>query len=174
MEITKFIQEFLRNTLYVNIATFMGVLLTLLGLIVTLVFSIKSRNAAMNAKTAVDKFRKDINRVDTITDLNQAISNIEEIKRLNRISAWPLLPERYSNLKKNLIYIMYNFPDISDDQKTKIVGVINHIRRIEEQIDQYLEQGISEIQFSGINRILSREIEAMFDLLNYIQKSQGK
>lgn len=118
-----------------NIASAVGVLIAIVGFGLTLRSVWKSKAAAMGAESAVKKIREDIRTIDTVSDLSSAISIMEEIKRLHREKAWPVLLDRYSSLKRLLIAIRGANPDFSDDFKTALQAAIQHINNIDKQVE---------------------------------------
>jgi hypothetical protein len=86
-----------------DIASLFGILLTVVGFAVTIRNVHVSSRASLRAEQAAVETRRAIRLFDTIAEVAGAVSALEEIKRLHRDGAWPVLPDRYSALKKSLI-----------------------------------------------------------------------
>lgn len=73
-------------------SSIVGLALTIVGFIFTIITILSSKKVAVEAKNAAQGVRDDLLKVDTISDLSKAIAIIEEIKRMNRsrsyISIW--------------------------------------------------------------------------------------
>lgn len=94
-----------------NIASVVGVMLSLLGFSVTVWNVVRSKRAAEQTEKAVKSVRDRLTAIDTIADFSSAIAIMDEIKRLHRQGAWVILPDRYSALKKALVSSMDRGPD---------------------------------------------------------------
>lgn len=90
-----------------DLASVVRLVISVVGLAITIWVSFKAKKAAETAKTAAEQARdaarqvKDrIATLDTLADASAAIAIMEEIKRLQRSGAWPIALDRCSTFKK--------------------------------------------------------------------------
>src|SRR5438270_6106585 len=105
-------------------ASIIGVLVALIGFVITIVAAIQAKAAANTAKTEVQRLREVLLRTNTIADLRAAIVALEEIKRHQRQGTWQILPDRYSIVRGMLVAIRAANPRFTDEQKAVLVGVV--------------------------------------------------
>lgn len=84
-----------------DIASVVGLLLTVLGFVVSIVSILRTKSVAEGVRSAVGQVSKQLAQKGAISDLASAISTMDELKRLQRSSAWAALPDRYSELRAN-------------------------------------------------------------------------
>lgn len=89
-----------------------GLIATLIGFFITIWNVWRTKSAVEKAQGMVEKVRDDMKRIDTISEFSSAINSIEEIKRLQLIKAWAILPDRYGSLIKQLIRVKGTSPDL--------------------------------------------------------------
>jgi phage shock protein A len=162
-----------------NISSIVGVALSLLGLgvsvggfILTLRSVAKSKQAAEDAKHAAEKAQSEILRSDTMIELASAMAAMEEIKRLQRQQAWPLLPDRYSALRNALTMIRATRPGLSEDHKAAIHGAIEQFRSIETKIDRAQAAGQTVGEMPSWNKVVSIQIEKLTEVLAFMRIKQ--
>ena len=124
---------FLVSTGFGNFMTSLGVFIALIGFAITIWQVIKSGAAAKKAEDAVVKVQEDIRKVNTVADFSAALTIMDEIKRLHRESAWIILPDRYSELRKLLISIKTSNPELPTRHRSKLQGAIQHFASMEQQ-----------------------------------------
>jgi hypothetical protein len=95
-----------------DLASIIGVFISIIGFIVTIFNVLRSKSAAKQAEQAALKIREDIKRIDIVAEISAAKGAIDEIKRLQRQEAWEILPDRYSALRTLLISIKSSNPDL--------------------------------------------------------------
>jgi hypothetical protein len=87
-------------------ASIVGIAISVVGFIFTLIGVSRSKRAAIQAAAAARAARDEIRLLDTIVDFSAAITTLEEIKRLHRQNdAWQILPDRYATIRKMLIQL---------------------------------------------------------------------
>jgi len=150
-----------------NIASIIGLVITLFG------FGFTIRNV-LKSKQLVLEVRKDIKRVNAVSELSAAISAMDEIKRLHRVDVWILLPDRYSALKKLLISIRSANPDLSNDQKTILQNAIQHFTSIEDNIEKAIVTKQNPSNIAQLNKVVSKQIDNLLRVLVEIQNSIGE
>ena len=96
-----FVAWIVRNNLG-DLASLAGVIIAVVGFGLTLKNVYRSKAAATRAEEAAKETRDSIRLFDTVSEFAEAISTMDEIKRLHRQSAWVILPDRYATLRKLL------------------------------------------------------------------------
>jgi phosphoglycerate-specific signal transduction histidine kinase len=132
-----------------DIASIVGVLLTIAGFIVTIIIVWRSKSAAEHASQAARDTRDSIARHNAIVDLTAAMTIMDEIKRLQRNGVWAVIPDRYSQLRQRLTAIKAAHADLSDAQRQKLEEAVGTFARLERKVDRaVLENTTPPIQQS--------------------------
>ncbi len=103
-----------------DLASLSGLLITVVGFGLALWRIRKSERAADQARRAADSVRQQILEMNAVQGLNDAMRTLEDIRRLHRIKAWPVLPDRYTSLKRDLIAIRGRTPSFTASQRSSI------------------------------------------------------
>ena len=87
-----------------GVASIVGVLVSIVGFIFTILQVGKVNTAARAAKEAAEDVRRNMIRLSTVTECSQALSIMDELRKLHRLDTTVQhLPERYSTLKRLLV-----------------------------------------------------------------------
>ena len=154
-------------------ASIVGVLLTVIGFGITIFSVWKSQSAAEKAQEAVQRVREDILRTDAVAEFSTALSIMDEIKRLQRYDAWPIVPDRYSALRKSLISIKSTCPNMSENHKELVQDAITSLRKIEEKIELESKEKEFIIDVAKYNKILSKQLDSLQEILSQIKYEVG-
>jgi len=165
--------EWIDETRAGDIASLLGLLVALIGFAVTIWNVRASRAAALRAEEAANQARHAIRFFDVVAEISTAIAAMEEIRRLHRDAAWPILPDRYSMLRKSLISIGRSGVALSDDQQTLLQAAIKFLADIERRVDGALEQGQSPERFARWNQATSEHIMELHGLLMELKQRAG-
>ena len=149
-----------------KIANYLGLLLTLVGFSITLVSIRKSIRQ-------VKEVRKDIKRIDTVSDLAQAISLIDEIRRLQRQEDWNIIPDRFSSLRRLIVSIKTTYPDLNDDQKTCLQSALMQTSNNENAVERIIKNSGERINIPKMNRILSETSDSIYEMLINLRNGIG-
>lgn len=109
-----------------DLANVAGLFISIVGFIATIIAVLSSKSAAQRAEAAAKEVKKAIVRSDTIMELAAVITIMEEIKRLHRVNAWPILPDRYSSVKQLLISIRASSPNIPTEHREALLSAVQH------------------------------------------------
>jgi len=150
-----------------DLASVIGVLISLIG------FFIIIRNVS-RSKNAVENVRNDILKTNTVAVFAEALSSMEEIKRLHRQEAWEILPDRYSALRKSLISIKGSNPSMSTKHKRVLQSAIQHFSSIEEQVENDIYSNKKPTNTSTLNTIISKQIDKLQQILIEIKEGIGR
>jgi cell division protein FtsX len=157
-----------------DIASVIGILISLIGFFITIWNVIKSRKAAQKAEEIVQKVREDISKIETIEEFSKAIATIDEIKRLNRDGAWPILPERYSALRKSLISIKISNPNMPENDKVILSNALRHTSNMEDQIEKFIIDKSLSVDISKFNKIISQQGDRLTEILVSLKGKIGR
>ena len=152
-----------------DVASVVGLIATIIGFVATLIQVRKSRTAAQAAREAVRQMRDRMDRIDTAAECSQAISIMDEIKRLQRVEAWVHLPDRYSALRKMLMSIRANNPWLTTAQQAVLLGAIEQFRSLEavvEKVSASTEAGTA----ARLNRLASVQIDKVNEVMIEIKR----
>lgn len=163
------IMEFVARGDVGSIASVLGLVLSVIGFSWTIRSVIRSKRAAEAAREASIAVRTSLTRTDSVAECSTAIAILEEVKRLHRVAVWPLLPDRYSALKRSLILIRSANPKLSDDHKTKIQNAVSHLTAIEDAIEKAIAGGSEAPDVPRLNKIVSKQVEALAEILGDIR-----
>jgi uncharacterized protein (DUF2267 family) len=157
-----------------GVASVIGVIVAVVGFIVTILNVRRSKKAAQQAEQAALKVRQDMLQKTTVEQFASALTSMEEIKRLHREEAWPILPERYSALRKFLIAIRSANQNLPDHHKTALQRAIQYFAGVEKQVEEYLEASGEPPNVAKLNRMVSRNIDDLQVVLIEIKNQIGR
>jgi hypothetical protein len=156
-----------------DIASVLGLLVALVGFAITIWNVRASKAAAIRAEKAANQARRAIRFFDVVAEISTAIAAMEEIRRLHRDAAWPILPDRYNVLRKSLISIRRSGIDLSEEQQTLLQAAIKFLADIERRVDGALEQGQPPERFARWNQATSTHIMELHGLLMELKLRAG-
>lgn len=146
-------------------ASIIGLLVSIVGFILTVWNVRESKAAAVLAREASEAARDEVLRGNAIFDLAKAVTTMEEIKRLQRQGAWLVLPDRYSSVRTALTSIRASKPDLSDDGNAAIQGAVSQFRALEKKVESANASGdYTSLKVSTLNDIVSQQIEKLSEL----------
>jgi cell division protein FtsX len=157
-----------------DIASVIGIIISLVGFFITIWNVIQTRKAAQKAEEIGRKVREDISKIETIEEFSKAIATIDEIKRLNRDGAWSILPERYSSLRKSLISIKNSNPNMPENDKVILSNALRHTSNIEDQIEQFIVNKSLQIDIPKFNKIISQQGDRLTEILVSLKSKIGR
>jgi len=144
-------------------ASIIGLILTLIGFGITFYGVWKTKNAAQQANNAVSQVKNELVKLNTISDISTAISQLEGIKSLHQEgNSWRLLPEKYAAIKKILISIREMNPNLSRKQKSKIQAAITNLTSIQNDIEKCNLSKTEPTNVSDMNAALTANIDDLF------------
>jgi ribosomal protein S13 len=153
-----------------DLASVAGIGLTLVGFTLTLVGVVRAKKAAELAKTAAVEVKTSLLLVDTVADLASALAMMEEIKRLHRAAAWPVLPDRYSILRRLLIRIKSSNHLVDAESQRSIQLAIEQLMTVEQRVDTALARGDTPSNPAKLNQVVSAQIDSVEVVLRNLQR----
>lgn len=146
-------------------ASIIGVIITVGGFVWTLLY----------AKAAKDAAREAINEIQqskTVVDVSSAIQILEEIRRLHREKAWEILPDRYTALKKALVFIQTENQIINTTQKINLTKIVRQISIIEGEIEKRNDNEDHFVDVPRFNGVLSIALDRLNEMLAQLPKTR--
>ncbi|HEX8210751.1 MAG TPA: hypothetical protein VF584_11290 [Longimicrobium sp.] len=156
-----------------NLAGVADLFLSIIGFAATLYGLWRATTAAQAAERAATGAREALLRSGNIAELATVMSVMEEIKRLHRIGAWPLLLDRYSILRRSLISIRSSSPSLGDEDTKTLQGAIRHFAAIEQAVEKALDTGGAPTNVPKLNKIVSQQIDLLEELLTSLRTATG-
>ena len=141
------------------LSSVIGLLFVIIGFFVTVINVLRSKKASEKAEEAFD----------TITEFSSAISAMDEIKRLHRQKAWDILPDRYSFLRKSLISIKTTNPNMLKEYQSALQTAITNFSSIEDQVEKANLQKKSPPDIAKLNKVVSKQIDKLHQILTEIK-----
>jgi len=120
-----------------------GLALTIVGFGVTLRNVIRSQRASEDAREAAQEAVVEVQKLKVVTDLSAALSELDEVRRLQRESNWASLPDRMSRVRKLLIGIRIRHPELSVEDKEAVRTAAIVFSEIELQLERHLRDGVA-------------------------------
>jgi hypothetical protein len=143
-----------------DLSSLAGLVVGLPGFIITIILLLKSKNAAEAAEAAADETKRGFERVLTLTDLTTAVATGEEIARLQRKEAWSTVVDRYTHLRRLLIGIREENPNIAPEHKKAIQGTITQVILLQEKVEKVSMQA-EKPDIPRLNSILSNQMDVL-------------
>lgn len=152
-----------------NLASVLGLLVAVVGFIVTVRVARNAQSAAERAQAAAIGAQRKLLRLDTISEISAAISVMEEARRLHRLppalQVWPIALDRYAEARRHLTRVHSGGGELNDVQRSVLQGAIRNLRGIEGHVERDHAQGTPPRNLLTLNRIISRHIDEMNRLL---------
>ena len=153
-----------------DIASVVGVFISLVGFAVTIWGVLRSKSAAQRAESAADAARKSILRSDTLMELSASVTMMEEIKRLHRASAWSVLPDRYSILKSHLVSIRTSNPTLKVEHQAALQSAILQFGDMEKRIEKTISGKSGPPSVATLNEIVSAQVNKINEILAVLKQ----
>lgn len=169
----KRLADYLAENNWGDLASAVGLGITLLGFSLTIYLAARSRSAAIQARAAAVSVREEMTRFDTVSNLAAAITAMEETKRLHRASAWQTLPDRYSAVRQQLVFIRTANPGFSSQHRAALLGAIQQFSDLEQVVEKTLSYGRKAPKASQLNKVVSDQIDKLNEILDVVRQMTG-
>jgi hypothetical protein len=154
-----------------DIASVLGVLLTILGFTATIIGVWRSKSAAEQASEAAAATRQSMAHYDAIADLSSATAIMDEIKRLQRYRAWAVLPDRYSELRRRLVTIKASNVQVTETQRQTLQATVETFADLERRIEHAVAVNTAPPNPAKLNDIVSAQIDEVQVVLLSLQRA---
>ncbi len=155
-----------------DVASILGFFVSLVGFSWTILLAWRSKKAAEMAQAEVRSVKQAIARSSTIADFSAAITTMNEIKRLHRVEAWVILPDRYAALRNMLLSIRSMNPDLREEYRTVIQNALQQFNDIEKAVERSLVSN-KPLNRARLNAIVSVQVDRLIEILEEIKRDRG-
>lgn len=156
-----------------DLASIIGTALTLIGFILTIAGVWRSKSAADGARRAAETTRASLAQYDAVADLSAATALMDEIKRLQRLGAWPVLPDRYAELRRRLVALKSSSAQLTDPQRQVFQGTVEKFKDLERRVERSVATGAAPRNPAKLNEIVSSQIDEVHAVLLAVQRNLG-
>ena len=148
-----------------DLASVVGLVVSVVGFWYAIWLARQARNAAEQARDAAEAARDRIFSLDTIKDLTAAKMSLNEIIRLQRLSArnvpWDIVLERYGSSRDSLVRCAESL-GVPDAQRQSIGEAVALLGIMVEDIDTArVEEDPGQLDMVRFNRSLSTVIDEL-------------
>lgn len=148
-----------------------GLLITLVGFGVTIVQVMRARKASILAANAVESVRNRLAEFDTVANLSSAIETMEQIKRFQRLEAWPTIIDLYSQLRRKLLHIKHNSDQLPAELQSKLFSAIQHTSKFEQTMESIMvKKSTGSHDVPKWNKIMSDQMESLTEIIIHLRK----
>lgn len=161
--------EFFVNRTFGDIVGLTSLILTLVGLSVTIWNVYRAKSAAEQAARAAFEARDQINRWQSTVDFASVISRLEALKGEHRRRNWQSALEKYTDLRRDLIAIQSRLVTLDDSQRSRLQGCIMLLARLEEEVEGYLGDDRTDMDVAKINTHVARSLDELHRTLNELR-----
>jgi hypothetical protein len=155
-------------------ASVLGVIISLIGFMVTIIQVVRSKTAAEKAEMAASEVREKLKLQAVATDLSTLMVDIEEIKQAHRYGAWETMPIKYSSIRRKLFSVKANCPSLTRTQKATIQGIIEQFKDIEEIVETAIAAKQSPTDVAALNKVASAQGDKLTEVLVAVQQEITK
>ena len=156
-----------------DLASVIGAALTFIGFLLTIAGVWRSKSAAEGAQRAAEATRASLAQYDAVADLAAATGLMDEIKRLQRLQAWPVLPDRYAELRRRLVAVKSSDARLTDRQRQVFQATVEKFADLERRIERWLAKGTTPNP-AKLNDIVSSQIDEVQAVLLAVQRNLGQ
>lgn len=170
--VIEFLFSYIEEYRLADVASLLGVVISLTGFCATLYNLAKTSSAAERAEVAANAAQKSIRLFDTVADASRVVSMLDEAKRLNRAKEWKVLLDRLSDIKKILIAINIENKILNDDQAKKIQSSVTQVTSMENVLEKALSEGLEPSDPAQIAKTISRQIQKVYTVLIEVKQDR--
>jgi hypothetical protein len=152
-----------------NPASILGLLVSIVGFGVTIFQVIRSRKAATAAAQAAAEARNALIMFEAVADFSSVIAAMEELRRLHRAGAWPILPDRYSTLRQRLVEVRAAGKPLSEANQVRLQTAIQHLSMMEKHVEKYLAEASTVPNKAKFNELISNQIDGLTEVLTSLR-----
>lgn len=145
-------------------SSILGLVITVVGFVFTLISVTKSKDAAKRAEKASKEAVGLIKIFDTVADVSSAVAIMDEIKRLHRHNAWSIILDRYSALRKIFVEIKENGNDFLPSEKETLERSILIVDSLERKVEAIIGKG-NKPDSTKLNKEISESLIKVHEML---------
>jgi hypothetical protein len=148
-----------------------GDIASVVGLALTIWFAAKARTAAEQARDAAELVRKQMSKLDSLSEISAAIALLSELKTLQRLRAWELLLDRYGSLRQRLVRIEQLNEGIPLEQSTQLASLLKQFRIMAGIESARASGNYADVDSAKFHRVVSRQIDELEGVMIAIKKA---
>ena len=133
-----------------------------------------SKEAALQAKAEVEKFREELRLISNVVDFEKALALMDDIKSLIRHSAFTPVPDKIAALIVLLNTVRSPSMSVSDQAKRDIQGSVLALRKIEDAIHRSLVSNEEPKGMINFNKQISEQIDTLQPILIDLRNRIGE
>jgi len=154
-----------------NVASVAGLLISLIGFIITIFVSLRAKRAAELASLAAEQAKAKILKQGTLFNFSSALAVMEDLVRLNRDKDWESILDRHSELGRILVELKDGSEGLSEEQLAIIQGCVQQLKIIENQIENHFSAGKPEPDIARMNRIVKNQITKLHGIATMLKNN---
>ena len=158
-----------------------GLVVTVVGLAVTVWQVVRARkvaeeskDAASAARTASVQTRDAIHGVLTVSDLQRSIGYVQELKEFHRYKNWAVCLNMYHILRESLAHIRARLPVQKASQRRKLREAIDQMRVMEDNVDDALKHNTAPTASEKFNKTLNEIQVCLEEIVSSVQTREGE
>lgn len=133
-----------------------------------------SKEASLQAKSEVEKFRGELRLISTIIDFEKALALMDDIKSFIRHSNFTPVPDRIASLISLLNTIRSPSMEIGNEAERRIQESVVALRKIEDSIHRGSISHETPKGLTRFNRVISQQIDLLQPILIDLKSQIGK
>lgn len=153
-----------------DVASVSGLLVALIGFALTIWKSWTAATAAAEAWEAAKSARDQIHSFDLLQHLAKLLQIMEEIKRLHRLEAWAILPDRYSVARQLAIIAKKSSFEFDEEHHSSFSSLIAQLTAMETKVERVNMREIQPPSREAYNEILRRHSDELTELIADVRR----
>jgi len=134
---------------------------------------LKSKQAAEAAKNAVDQVKQDLSRFDAVTELSEAAEHWMRARISTVRKHGGICRGGTALYAKRIVVLRETFPNFSTEGSTSLLGVINQLKLMEEEMDGAMCQH-SRLKVAMLNGTVSEMQDKLTERIAKIKTQIGR
>ncbi len=147
-------------------ATYIGLFLSLLGAL----FSVLAFIQAKKAKKVAIEAKEAVYNIDAISVLTKVITSMTESQSHMRNKNFAILPDKFISSINSISSVRTGCPVLLDHEKAKLAQICAQIREVKDKIEINLEKENKSCSVAWFNKIVTDQIEHLQEVLEVIKR----
>jgi hypothetical protein len=108
-----------------------------------------------------------------IDDIGIIVTEVDEIKNLHRLGIWVILPAKYSFVRKRLISLKVENPNVTDHREL-LQSMIQQFTDMEHKVEKALAANGAPGDIPALNRVLAKQADKLNELVSILRTTEGQ
>ena len=139
-----------------NISSFIGVVVSVVGLAWAIREARRARKAAQSAERATIETRDSIGRHRVTIDLERAVSLIQRLKLLHNANRWEAALEQYQTLRAIISDIIARYPELNVEVRGRLIEARASISEMGNSVEEQISQTSQLDNWHRLNQSLNK------------------